>query len=92
MDLLKYKQIVESELFCIGPMVAFIWENSPLWPVKAISSNILTLYGYTQEEFLEATLKYAEVIVKRIDRESLMRFWRQHHHCKTLLLTSLTEL
>lgn len=68
MDLLKYKQIVESELFCIGPMVAFIWENSPLWPVKAISSNILTLYGYTQEEFLEATLKYAEVIVEE-DRQ-----------------------
>lgn len=68
MDLLKYKQIVESELFCIGPVVAFIWENSPLWPVKAISSNILTLYGYTQEEFLEATLKYAEVIVEE-DRQ-----------------------
>lgn len=62
MELLKYKQVVESELFCIGPVVAFIWENSPLWPVYAISSNILEHYGYERETFLSGSLKYAQII------------------------------
>lgn len=68
MDLTQYKTIIESELFKVGPVVAFIWVNKKDWPVYSVSQNIKTLYGYEVEEFQGSKLKYASLIHKD-DRE-----------------------
>jgi len=64
MNLKKYKNVIESKLFKIGPVVAFIWENKENWPVYSVSKNINKLYGYKAKEFLSSNLQYASLIHK----------------------------
>lgn len=64
MNLTQYKEIIESELFRIGPVVAFLWENKEDWPVYSVSENITTLYGHKMDSFLLGKIKYADLIHK----------------------------
>lgn len=73
MNLKQYKQVLESELFKIGPIVGFIWENREKWPVLSVSENIKTIYGYRADEFLSSSLHYIDIIysedIEQISRE-----------------------
>ena len=64
MNIKDYSNIIESELFKIGPTVVFIWENKENWPVFSVSENILNIYGYKSSEFLLSDLRYADLVHK----------------------------
>jgi PAS domain S-box-containing protein len=61
-EMKNYQDLVESELFTMGPIVVFIWENKENWPVYSVSKNIDRLYGYTAQSFIDAKLQYAHII------------------------------
>lgn len=68
---LESSQLSSELLLSSGPMVFFLWENSPGWPVKLVSPNVSGLMGYSAEEFTEGKVKYADIIHKDdIDRVS----------------------
>lgn len=51
-----------SAIFDKGPVVVFRWRNAPDWPVEAVTSNVLDVFGYTAEEFRSGALSYASLI------------------------------
>lgn len=58
----KYADVIESQLFKNGPVVAFIWENIDNWPVLAVSKNITRILGYTIDDFLSHKISYDKLI------------------------------
>ena len=61
-NITNYQVLSQSDLFKEGPIVLFIWENRPDWPVLSVSGNIQTLYGYSVQDFISARVKYGELI------------------------------
>ncbi len=57
-----YKKLTLSSLFNDTPIVIFIWENRPGWPVESVSPNIQTIYGYDPQDYIEGRLVYGEQI------------------------------
>jgi len=57
-----------------SPAVAFIWEYKNNWPVKYVSENVETIFGYSVNDFISGNISYAEVIhkddIKRVKNES----------------------
>lgn len=62
MNLETYRSIINSELFNVGPVVIFIWENKEDWPVLCVSKNIESQYSHKADDFLSNRLKYASLI------------------------------
>ena len=64
---------MERDLFSSGPVCIMVWEATPHWPVLQVSSNIAAVLGYTAEEMMAATFRFAELIhpddVQRVGRE-----------------------
>ncbi|MEN8241481.1 MAG: PAS domain S-box protein [Chloroflexota bacterium] len=56
-----------------NPSVFFIWGATHDWPVKFVSENILTQFGYSPEEFYAKQISYREIIhpddLERVARE-----------------------
>lgn len=61
-DLISYIELIKAPLFQKGPVVLFLWENKAGWPVKAVSENIKTLYGYDSSLYTSNILAYANQI------------------------------
>lgn len=57
-----YIDTLNSPLFSSGPIVIFIWKNSPNWPVEAVSSNLKTLYGYETEQYTSNSIAFIDQI------------------------------
>ncbi len=57
-----------------SPAVAFIWEYKKNWPVKYVSENVETIFGYSVNDFISGNISYTEVIhkddIKRVKNES----------------------
>lgn len=53
---LAYKIINKS------PAVVFMWRNEEDWPVEFVSENVENLFGYTEEEFINRKISYADII------------------------------
>ncbi|VAX27202.1 hypothetical protein MNBD_IGNAVI01-1578, partial [hydrothermal vent metagenome] len=57
-----------------SPAVAFIWEYKKNWPVKYVSENVQTIFGYSANDFISGNVSYGEVIhkddIKRVKNES----------------------
>ncbi|MBN2815862.1 MAG: PAS domain S-box protein [Campylobacterales bacterium] len=51
-----------QKLFDKGSAVLFRWENDTSWSIEYVSKNVFKLLGYTQEEFLQKKISYAECI------------------------------
>jgi len=49
-------------LMSSGPIVFFLWENSEGWPVKMVSPNVMEMFGYSAEDFLERRVSYADLV------------------------------
>ncbi|MEA1917994.1 MAG: EAL domain-containing protein [Campylobacterota bacterium] len=61
-ELEKYVNVINSELFRVGPVVVFIWENKENWPILIVSENIERIYGHNRDDFLSDSLQYASLI------------------------------
>ncbi len=59
---LGVSKISPELLLSSGPMVFFLWENAPGWPVKVVSPNVYNLFGYTASEFISGKVTYSELI------------------------------
>ncbi|MBI3874300.1 MAG: PAS domain-containing protein, partial [Arcobacter sp.] len=57
-----YIDIIQSDFFLIGPVVAFIWKNDAMWSIETLSKNIKNHFGYSDELFLSGRLDYASII------------------------------
>lgn len=54
-----------------GKIVFLTWKNQEGWPVKYVSENIYTLFGYEVQELISGKVSYAELIhPEDIDRVS----------------------
>ena len=58
-----YDKVKELEhIVSKSPAVAFLWRNDEGWPVEFVSDNVLSLFGYTAEEFLSGKVSYSDTI------------------------------
>ncbi|MFT5659757.1 MAG: diguanylate cyclase (GGDEF)-like protein/PAS domain S-box-containing protein [Sulfurimonas sp.] len=87
MNLQTYKEVIESELFEIGPIVAFIWENKENWPVFSVSKNIEKHYSHKPKDFLSNTLEYASLIHK----DDLSRVYKEVMQASNSTLNSFVH-
>ena len=73
MEAFKFGMVRPEVFFGSGPMVIFLWERSPGWPVKMVSPNVKDIFGYTARDFMEGRVSYAEIIhpddIERVARE-----------------------
>ncbi|MDX9742322.1 MAG: PAS domain S-box protein [Arcobacteraceae bacterium] len=51
-------------LFDKGDSVLFKWNNDEDWSIKYVSSNVINLLGYSQNEFLNSKILYGDCIYK----------------------------
>ncbi|RLD63327.1 MAG: hypothetical protein DRI95_11845 [Bacteroidetes bacterium] len=63
----------ERTIFMKGNVVVFKWQNSEGWPVEYVSQNVVNVFGYTPDDFIEGKVKYADLIhkedIERVARE-----------------------
>jgi PAS domain S-box-containing protein len=45
-----------------SPAVTFQWRNEEKWPVNLVSKNVATILGYSENEFMNGKVIYAEII------------------------------
>ncbi|MCK5672844.1 MAG: PAS domain-containing protein [Spirochaetales bacterium] len=59
MDSIKKElaQIIER-----SPIVTILWQNKKNWPVEIISSNVSNVLGYSEDEFLNSSVLYTDII------------------------------
>ncbi len=43
-------------------LTLFVWEDSELWPVRYVSDNVATVFGFTKEEFIHRKVHYKFLI------------------------------
>jgi PAS domain S-box-containing protein len=58
----NYKEIIRSDFFLEGPVIAFIWNNDTTWSVETVSQNIEKHLGYEDGLFLNNVLIYSSLI------------------------------
>jgi PAS domain S-box-containing protein len=67
MDITDRKQAEDSlrserDLFSAGPVVTFVWEPEPGWPVRYVSANCEAVLGYTPGEMTSDDFTYDSLI------------------------------
>ncbi|MGQ9693296.1 MAG: PAS domain S-box protein [Thermodesulfobacteriota bacterium] len=45
-----------------SPAVVFLWKNEEGWPVEYVSENVIDLFGYAAEDFMNHKVLYSETI------------------------------
>jgi PAS domain S-box-containing protein len=45
-----------------SPIVTFLWKNEAGWPVEFVSDNVMTLFGYSADDFVSGKISYTAVI------------------------------
>lgn len=59
----KTKEIEEAyKLFNNGNIIVFKWQRREDWPVEYVSESLRNILGYKPENFLNSTIKYAQLI------------------------------
>ncbi|MFH0881253.1 MAG: PAS domain S-box protein, partial [Lentisphaerota bacterium] len=80
-----------EDLFVGGPTILFIWRAEANWPVEYVSPNI-SRFGYSAEDLIRGTIKYADMIVPedlprvmeevaRFSRDGLKTFAQEYRIC-----------
>jgi len=54
-----------NEIINRSPVVVFIWNNDPNWRIEYCSENVLGLTGYSQQELMNGSLTYRQIIYRR---------------------------
>ncbi|MBU8893703.1 MAG: PAS domain S-box protein [Bacteroidales bacterium] len=52
----------ERNIFMIGNVVVLKWENKEGWPVEYVSQNAANVFGYTNEDFIDGKVCFADLI------------------------------
>jgi len=56
-----------------SPAIPFLWKNEEGWPVEYISENVVNLFEYTAEEFMDRKVSYSKIIhpedLERVENE-----------------------
>jgi PAS domain S-box-containing protein len=52
----------ERDLFAAGPIFTIAWAPKESWPVMFVSENVLQILGYTPEEMMDSTFRYASIV------------------------------
>lgn len=52
----------ERALFSQGPVMVWIWGADENWPVQYVSPNVLAVLGYSANEIMSDSFRYAELI------------------------------
>lgn len=45
-----------------SPVIAFLWDNKPGWPVKYVSNNVKQIFGWSVNDFANNSIFYEEII------------------------------
>ncbi|AGX87831.1 signal transduction histidine kinase [Candidatus Symbiobacter mobilis CR] len=65
----------EKELFTAGPVFTIEWSPSEHWPVRAVSSNVEQILGYSPTEMMSPEFRYSKLIhpedIDRVVKEVL---------------------
>lgn len=56
----KYEQL--NFIVNNSPACAFVWEMKDNWPVKYVSENLFTLFGYEVDDFFSGRILFADII------------------------------
>ena len=56
------EQNILLSLFDISNINLFKWKNNENWSIEYVSSSVQSVFGYTKEDFLNSTVKYADII------------------------------
>ena len=83
-----------------SPAVAFVWQSRPGWPVEYVSDNVLTLTGYSAEEFTSGAVRYSTIIhsndvrlvAEEIDRYSQGMDYQDFCHVPYRIVTRQGEI
>ncbi|MEN8119940.1 MAG: PAS domain-containing sensor histidine kinase [Bacteroidota bacterium] len=63
----------ERNIFMIGNVVVFKWQNLEGWPVEYVSQNVTNVFGYTPDDFINVRVKFSDLIhnedVERVSKE-----------------------
>lgn len=51
-----------NEIINSSPAVAFLWKNTPHFPVQFVSENVVNLLDYTANEFMTGKVIYQDII------------------------------
>ena len=67
MDITDRKQAEDSlrnerDLFSAGPVVTFVWDPEPGWPVRYVSANCEAVLGYAPGEMMSPDFTYDSII------------------------------
>jgi PAS domain S-box-containing protein len=52
----------EHDLFSAGPVVTFVWDPQPNWPIRRVSSNAWAILGYGAEELCASGFHFSDLI------------------------------
>lgn len=71
----------ERRLFSQGPVLSIIWDPAEGWPIRYVSSNALTILGYSVDEMKASGFKYVSLIhpedVTKVSTEVTQHISRQ---------------
>jgi PAS domain S-box-containing protein len=63
----------ERDMFKQGPAVVFKWEDTEGWPIRYVSENVESVFGYTADELRSSEFRYADLVhaddLDRVKRE-----------------------
>ena len=52
----------QRSLFERGPIVVFTWRNEAGWPVEFVSPNVVEVFGYEGQDFLDGRVAYGSLV------------------------------
>jgi PAS domain S-box-containing protein len=52
----------QRSLFERGPIVVFTWRNEAGWPVEFVSPNVVEVFGYEVQDFLDGRVAYGSLV------------------------------
>jgi PAS domain S-box-containing protein len=67
----------ERDMFKQGPAVVFKWEDTEGWPIRYVSENVESVFGYTADELRSSEFRYAD-LVHDDDLDRLKREMAEH--------------
>jgi len=61
--------VEQRQIFMVGNVVVFKWENTEGWPVTYVSENVPRVLGYNVKEFIQGHLQFISLISEENRKE-----------------------
>ena len=79
----------EVEMFSGGPVMVFVWQHAPNWPVRYVSPNVESILGYQPQQLTSGQVAYTQLVhpddLAQVEAEVVdyiaqkKPFWEQHY-------------